>query len=359
MNQFERQHIERMIKEIKQKGEIPIVKQAYYLYQNLGNIYQYKSNYKYLNYNTEEEMQTKKKVYDEGTTEDGKVICIDVNKTYVEALKMLGIEAHLSSFGKKLPHVDSCFKDEEGNWYYTDLTADIMHIKTGMKIRNFGLSEQKIIEKGKRKRLEPIYLRYIEAMKQENEGKEFTEIKEETLKLWDEEFGYSYQGLYTNDVLDMLLTEVQKEEWVADFFGTDQKDELAQRKIDFIMEKIEIANIHRRKKIGEVEAISYYTKVINKVLTEEERKYIKLCRAFIEENGVRTASDILAVEMQNENVYYWYNGESQIFEKITREELLKSEIKCHSRKEDKEDISVFINYLEERFSREKTEDIEK
>lgn len=44
MNQFERQHIERMIKEIKQKGEIPIVKQAYYLYQNLGNIYQYKSN---------------------------------------------------------------------------------------------------------------------------------------------------------------------------------------------------------------------------------------------------------------------------------------------------------------------------
>lgn len=358
MNRFERQHIIRIIKEIEQKGEIPIAKKAYYLYQKLGDIYQYKSNYKYLNYNTEE-MQNKKKVYYEGTTEEGDGICKDINETYVEALGMLGIEAHLSSFGKKFPHVDACFKDEIGNWYYTDLTADIMHIKTGMKIRNFGLSEKKIIEKGKRKRIEPIYLRYIETMKQENEGKEFAEIDEETLKSWDEEFGYSYQGLYTNDILDMLLTEVQNEELIVDFFGTDQKDELAQRKIDFIMEKIEIANVHRRKKIGAVEAISYYTKVINKVLTEEERKYIKLCRAFVEEDGKRKASDILAIEMQNENVYYWYNGRNQIFEKITREELLKSDIKCHSTKEDKEDISLFVNYLEGRFNQEKTEGVEK
>lgn len=337
MNRFERQHIIRIIKEIEQKGEIPIAKKAYYLYQKLGDIYQYKSNYKYLNYNTEEEMQNKKKVYYEGTTEEGDGICKDINETYVEA----------------------CFKDEIGNWYYTDLTADIMHIKTGMKIRNFGLSEKKIIEKGKRKRIEPIYLRYIETMKQENEGKEFAEIDEETLKSWDEEFCYSYQGLYTNDILDMLLTEVQNEELIVDFFGTDQKDELAQRKIDFIMEKIEIANVHRRKKIGAVEAISYYTKVINKVLTEEERKYIKLCRAFVEEDGKRKASDILAIEMQNENVYYWYNGRNQIFEKITREELLKSDIKCHSTKEDKEDISLFVNYLEGRFNQEKTEGVEK
>ena len=300
MNRFERQHIIRIIKEIEQKGEIPIAKKAYYLYQKLGDIYQYKSNYKYLNYNTEEEMQNKKKVYYEGTTEEGDGICKDINETYVEA----------------------CFKDEIGNWYYTDLTADIMHIKTGMKIRNFGLSEKKIIEKGKRKRIEPIYLRYIETMKQE-------------------------------------LTEVQNEELIVDFFGTDQKDELAQRKIDFIMEKIEIANVHRRKKIGAVEAISYYTKVINKVLTEEERKYIKLCRAFVEEDGKRKASDILAIEMQNENVYYWYNGRNQIFEKITREELLKSDIKCHSTKEDKEDISLFVNYLEGRFNQEKTEGVEK
>lgn len=175
-----------------------------------------------------------------------------------------------------------------------------MHIKTGMKIRNFGLSEKKIIEKGKRKRIEPIYLRYIETMKQENEGKEFAEIDEETLKSWDEEFGYSYQGLYTNDVLDMLLTEVQNEEFIVDFFGTD-----------------------------------------------------------VEEDGKRKASDILAIEMQNENVYYWYNGRNQIFEKITREELLKSDIKCHSTKEDKEDISLFVNYLEGRFNQEKTEGVEK
>lgn len=176
MNRFERQHIIRIIKEIEQKGEIPIAKKAYYLYQKLGDIYQYKSNYKYLNYNTEEEMQNKKKVYYEGTTEEGDGICKDINETYVEALGMLGIEAHLSSFGKKFPHVDACFKDEIGNWYYTDLTADIMHIKTGMKIRNFGLSEKKIIEKGKRKRIEPIYLRYIETMKQE-----LTEVQNEEL----------------------------------------------------------------------------------------------------------------------------------------------------------------------------------
>lgn len=348
MNSYERKNVERIIEEIKQRGEMPITKKAYYLYIKLGEIYQYKSNFRYLNHNTSEEMKAKQEVYAEGTTKEGEMICVDCNDTLVEALNILGIEAHLCSFGSKLPHFDACFKDEEGKWYFTDLTADIMHIKTGMKIRNFGLSEEQIIKMGERKGIKQVYQKYVEDMKIENDGQEFTQIEEEELKAYDEEFGYSYQGLYTNDVLDMLLEEAQDEEFINGFFGTDKKDELAQRKIDFIMEKIEITNVHRRKKIGGVEAINYYIKVLKKLLTKEERKHIELCRAFIEKDGKRQASDIMVVKKKNENVYYWYNGEKQIFENITAQELLNSPIQCHSEKEDKIDVSVFINMVEKR-----------
>ena len=88
MNQYEQKQVERIIKEIKNKEKnkkMSTVEKAYQLYRNLGDTYQYKSNYRYRNHNTYEEILKKREIYEEGTTKEGEAVCTDMNRTYQEA----------------------------------------------------------------------------------------------------------------------------------------------------------------------------------------------------------------------------------------------------------------------------------
>lgn len=355
MNQYERRNVKRIINEIKEIEKtkpMSEVKKAYYLYQNLGEIYQYKVNYMYADSNTYEKRKAKVILYQEGTSKEGEAICIDMNRAYVEALGMLGIEAHLSFTDARYPlsHADCCFKDKEGNYYFANLTADVMHIKTGMKIRNFGLSEEQLKKRLYNEKPEKNRLFHLFRMHEENEGKEFTQVKEDMLKEWDDEFGYTFHGFYTNDILNMLSKEMLDDKYVMEFFGTHKRDELVQKKIEFIMDKVEIANVHRRKMIGDVEAMEYYRKLARKVLSKEEaEKYVKLYQGFVEENGIRSAKNILVIHKEKENLYYLYSKEKQIFERIDKEQLLRQHIQYHNVPENRIDyISAIINELEKR-----------
>ena len=192
----------------------------------------------------------------------------------------------------------------------------------------------------------------------ENEGKEFTGVSEEQIKQWDAEDGYTYQGLYTNDVLDRLANEMVDETFISQFFGTNKKEELVQKKFEFVMDKIEIVNIHRKKPIGDVEAIDYYRKIMERILTQEEKAYIEHHKAFIEKNEKREAKDIVVIKKEKENVYYVYNREKQIFENVEREELITLPIKYHTAREDKVDISVLVDQTEKRLNEKDIEERE-
>lgn len=125
MNQYEREHVTRIINEIKEieKGkEMSEVEKAYYLYRKLGDIYEYKVNYRYADELTYEQYMAKIKLY------------------------------------------------QEGNYYFANLTSDIMHIKTGMKTKildyrknnyeiNYIVKNQKNID----------YIIYLECMKKMKE----------------------------------------------------------------------------------------------------------------------------------------------------------------------------------------------
>ncbi len=324
MNNYEKKHVERIINEIKQienTKKMTDVEKAYYLYRNLGDIYQYKADYRKTEVGIE--LDKKLELYREGTSEQGEAICIDMSKTYLEALQMIGIEGRLSSVNENffLTHTDVCFKDEQGNWYFANLVLDIMHIKTGMKIRNFGLSQEQILKKYKN-------VNYLLKMNKENDWKEFTPIPEEQLHEWDNETGYTYNGLYTNDILDMLANEMTDKKIINEYFGTDKQDELVQKKLDFIFDKIEIVNVHRKKVIGDIEAEDYYNKILKKFFTEQElKKYIKEFNGFYEKDGRKFARNILVVKKDSENIYYLYSTEKQIYEKISREQLMKKDIR--------------------------------
>ena len=343
MNQYEKEHVERIIQEIQKinnKEEMTEEKKAYYAYHRLGEIYQYKDYYMYASVNTKEAIKDRIAIYNEGTNENGEAICVDMNKTYVQLLKKLGIEAHLSyvDYVRPFSHADVSIKMKNGKYYFANLTSDIMHIQTGMKVRNFGLSQKKLKEKLYDKNPRKNRLPHLARMNRQNEGSEFSEIPEEQLEEWDKQFGFNYRGLYTNEVIDKLAKEAKDEKFAQEFFGTNKKDELVQKKLEFVMEKIGIINVHNQRKIGKVEAMEYYMKIGNKILTEDEKKYIEVICGFVEKEGKLRGEHIISVKKENEKIYYLYNEKTQRFEKIEQEELTKNGILYYNIKEKRVDL---------------------
>lgn len=206
-----------------------------------------------------------------------------------------------------------------------------MRIQTGMRTRNFGTSQQRLKEKFKNG--VPDYDReyVLIRINEENDGEPFTEIPEETIEKWDDEFGFTYKGLYTNEVLELMEKECYDKAFMEEFFETKQPDELVQRKFEFIMKYVGIIKTIKEKKMGNVEAADYYLKLFEKIMTKQEfNKYMTLCMGFIEEDERRKLKNIVIIQKEKENVYYLYNGEKQIYEKVETEELIKQGIQYYS-----------------------------
>ena len=338
MNQYERENVEQIKKEIKayeeKSGKMPKEKKAYYIYRRMGQIYSYREAYALLEvlHNMKEYMR-KIEMFQEGTDENGVAICTDMNKACVEFMREMGINAkYLAVEADETPlyHPDGCF-EVEGKYYFFNLVPDLMRIQTGMRTRNFGTSQQRLKEKFKNG--VPDYDReyVLIRINEENDGEPFTEIPEETIEKWDDEFGFTYKGLYTNEVLELMEKECYDKAFMEEFFETKQPDELVQRKFEFIMKYVGIIKTIKEKKMGNVEAADYYLKLFEKIMTKQEfNKYMTLCMGFIEEDERRKLKNIVIIQKEKENVYYLYNGEKQIYEKVETEELIKQGIQYYS-----------------------------
>lgn len=368
MNQYERDNVEQIKNEIRnyeeKSGKMPKEKMAYYIYRRMGQIYSYKEAYALLEvFHSMKEYMKKIEMFQEGTDERGVAICTDMNKACVEFMREMGINAkYLAVEADETPlyHPDGCF-EVKGKYYFFNLVPDLMRIQTGMKTRNFGTSQQRLKEKFKNGI--PDYDReyVLIRMNEENEEKPFTEIPEETIEGWDNEFEFTYKGLYTNEVLKLMENECYDKKFMEEFFETNQPDELVQRKFEFIMKYVGIIKTIRDKNLGNVEAAEFYLKLFEKIMTKQEfNKYMTLCMGFIEEDERRKLKNIVIIQKETENVYYLYNPEKQIYEKVEKEELIKQGIQYYSYKR-KADVSIttLIEEKEELLERNKkhSEDI--
>ena len=179
--QFEKENIDRIIQEIKESDQFSSnIEKAYYLYLRLGKIYKYNGNIKYRNHNTKEELDEKLAIYNEKTSEKGEAACNRFSLEYQRALHELGInvECNFIEIVGEFKHVSLQFQDENGVWYYTDLTDDLMHIQTGMRTRSFGISLEQIREKGQRASL---IVKYLEKKQSEDPNRKWGSIPEEDL----------------------------------------------------------------------------------------------------------------------------------------------------------------------------------
>lgn len=335
MNEYELKSCKKIRQDIKEyeekNGKMPQIKKAYYIYRKMGQIYSYKDAYVYADAFTMQEYLNKINMYREGTTENGEAICTDMNRGCAELMKQEGIDANIYFINPNntLSHCDGSF-EVDGKYYYFNLPSDIMKIQTGMKTRNFGISQERIKEKLASEDKDEDRTYHLYRMNEQNEGKKFSEIPEELIKQWDNEFGFTYKGLYTNEVLELIKKECTDKDFMQKFFGTEKPDELVQRKFEFVMKYIGIINTMGDKKIGPQEAREYYIKLIKNIITNEEKgKYIENCPGFIEKDGKRENANIVLIKKDNENLWYLYNSEEQTYQQVSKAKLIAKGIKYH------------------------------
>ncbi len=351
ISEFEQSKVTEILKQlekIERKEKIEELEKVYYIYHELGKIYSENSDFvladPYIEY------QKKEAFYQKETTEDGKAVCVHMSKTFAEALLQIGIEAKIVRESENgLPHVDVVFKTKDGNVYLANLIQDILRIQTGMRIRSFGTPNQ-ILEANMIKQGRLPYLKRLER----DYGK-LTEVSQERIEEMDYKFGFNQKKIYTEDVLKMLKDEIKDQKRIEEFFETRKIDELVEKKIDFAMNMIGIANKHGKEKIGYREGIQYYGKLAQSLLTEEEQKYIRVFFGYRMEYDQKKPETIIIVIKEKENKYYRYDEEEKKFIKANDAEKIKSlDIKYdvmdeEEQKKKTKKVNDTIERLEERF----------
>ena len=93
MNRYETENVYRIInkiKELEKTEKMSNIRKAYYLYRELGKIYQYKINYAFMDPNIKDELIEKVYLYEDGTNNEGEALCIDMDKNLCGSIRLVG-----------------------------------------------------------------------------------------------------------------------------------------------------------------------------------------------------------------------------------------------------------------------------
>lgn len=353
ISEFEQDKIDEILRKLKTKKEfleLDELEEAYYIYHELGKVYS--ENAEFVLTNIQTEYEEKKEMYEKKTDEDGKAICFNMSRAFAEALLQNGTEAEIIKEDGKLPHVDTIFRTRDGKTYFANLIRDIHRIQTGMRVRSFGKSSR-ILETIMKKQNRMDYFRKLTKRYGDLEA-----VTTEKIEEMDRKFGFHLKEIYTEDVFKMIMDEMQDQKLIEEFFGTNHPEQLVEKKIDFAMNIIGIANKHGRERIGYREGIKYYLQLQRNMLTEEEReKYIRFIQGYRVEEGRKIPETIIILLKDAENKYYRYDEEEKKFLEVRDiGEIKKLDIQYpvkekNSLEKETKKLNRVIDNLEARFDR--------
>lgn len=353
ISNYEQKEINKIIEQLKtieEKEKLTEIERVYYIYHELGKIYS--ENSEFVLTDPQLEYEKKENMYEKETESDGKAVCIHMNRAFAEALHQVGIEAEIVKENIKysMSHVDTIFRTKDGKTYLANLIADIHRIQTGMRCKNFG-KPYEILESNMKKEGRLQYLKRIV-----DKYGNLSDITLETEEQMDNGFGFNYKGIYTEDIFKMLKGENENSEELEKFFGTTKKDELLEKIIDFIMDKIGIINKHLDKKIGYREGIKYYLEMGKSIFNKDEiEKKLLFLSGYRIEDYRKVPENIIVLLKEQSNVYYRYNEKEKKFIKQRDvEEIKKLNIKCDTTQEklqlgEVKGINKTLERLEDRF----------
>lgn len=357
ISDYEEKEINKIISKLKEVEKVKKLNQlekAYYIYHELCKIYH--ENMEYIITDVDTQYEKKENIYNKETEEDGKAVCNNMSITYAEALNRIGIEADIiresNNKNFSLSHLDVIFTTDGRETYFANIIADLYRVQTGMRVIDFGTSEDRLHNRFQK----DGRLSYLKRIK-EKYGNLF-EVTTKQKEDFDKKFGFNNKRMYTEDVLKMISSELNDKQKVSHYFKTTQRDEQIEKIIDFIINKVKIANVKGNKTLGIREAIKYYNRIQNYIFSKEEQnKYIKVYQGYREEENKTIMEVVLVILKENSNTYYRYSeDEGKFIKQKNPEEIKNLNIKYKGGERYKlQEFSNTIDNLEKRFTKNKDE----
>lgn len=264
-----------------------------YIYLELGKCF--KKDIAFF-YGTDEE---KEKIYKEEPNVDFEkklpIICKSSAKIYKYVFEKLGISSELIEKPTNSPfqHVDLIVTGENNKRYYLSPMEDLFRIQIGMRTKRFGSKTEKF--------------------KDLAEVGELNFFSEEEIKEMDEKLGYTYKGLYTDDVIEMLRNEALSSKILKPLI-VEQYPEYCNKPIPkdlYIIFKIEFLlkfMNYRRNLNGYIEYKDYIDYMLNAITNKRERKKIKRTTIYkMKEDGSKDLKALINVATEKGHIYYILN----------------------------------------------------
>lgn len=299
------------------------IEKAYYIYIELGKIL--KENAKFVL----GDINIKKNHYNDKVDLDYSGICKSISQLYANVLgnKHIGIKATpvIAQPGSSFSHVDTILTIDGKN-YICNLISDLSNIKTSKRINSFCYDmNHNVIQEDYLKRLE-------------NHFGKIDFLSRDYLENLDRKLEYSYcdksnskRSLYTNDIVNMLQSELNDPKTFKEFILNNKevpKEEVLKYKLDYIFKNINKFT-HYNDKLDYLENIKYLLYVAKKIITRDENPMERIQSYIVTQNNdFENLISILKINTfdkthpNNKSFYYLYSKELQTFIEKTPEEMI-------------------------------------
>lgn len=227
------------------------------------------------------------------------IICKSSALIYKYVYSKIGVDVQLVEKTTKSPfqHVDLIVTGEDNKKYYLSPMEDLFKIQLGMRTKRFGSKTDKFND-------------------MENVG-ELSSFSEKDVKEMDDKLGYTYKGIYMDDVVAMIREEALSSkilkplvlEKYSEYEGKQiPKDLYAKFKVEFLLEHMN----YRKKLKGYIEYKDYFDYMLNAVLNKKERKRVKRTTIYkLKEDGTKDLKILINMSTDKGHMHYVVTNESK------------------------------------------------
>lgn len=289
---------------------------AYFVYLGLGKVLAQDAEY-----SLTKSLNKQSRLFEAGKNINNidfpNVICDSSSELYSHVLNKLGINAK-SFYFKGLEHADTIIKTKDGCVYYANLLADLAKIQTGSRTRNFAppFEHMNGVVYYELARAYPGCLKFIST---------------EDLEAMDNKFGYTFHGLYMNDFIEKVKSELKNPDFVNEYIlpngitlDSCSPSDLLKYKFLFLINNLNIYNEDNSNKAGFIELTNFYSKLCYAIFSEDEMKKISIYTCHYNSIKNKDLSSYISLDLSNDNILYFAFSNSQNkYVHISKEELQK------------------------------------
>ena len=290
------------------------IEKVRYIYLSIGDLFAYDRDYMYLGREREilaaySETYTIDSIEEHNYSNKIRAVCTQMGAIESETINKMhnvNIKARTVGYDEDIEGHVAVIVNIDGKNYYLDITLDLYKIQKGMKTKGFAKASKA------------------------SDGTECETISDEELKEMDEKIGYCKNGMYMDDVIEMIRKEMQDEHTWDKYIqqydksqGETKEDIICKCKIDFIFKYMK-NNMSEKDKMDIIELNKYYRKLFSSLLTSKEKSNMCVGRFdvfFVDDKGEKEDSELYEIRISNRKFYYLYKDNEKGFVETSVNEI--------------------------------------